>query len=337
MSTGLVFIHGRGQQLSRGLRGDPDRVTAHIARRKRAWLAGLSKGLVLARRPLVAEKDVWFPFYGNTFADRIDAHVAAGGHTPDLERAAESRPDAAAAATKERLVLEAAAELGFRADRELGYSDPEAAAQARQRPPTVDPAAEIAWGSVLRLPVARSALQFLARKTGAAEWVIEEFLDDVAYYLEVPAIRQAVMGTVRRAVLEARGAHDDVILVSHSLGTIVAYDLFDDLPADIRVRLLVTAGSPLGYPIVQKNLRPAARRGLPLVPRIQPATDVAWLNAYDVRDFVALVHPLGTRFHNGRTAIRDEVTHNASDPHSIADYLSDPDVAGPIGAAIGGG
>ncbi|SHN43659.1 hypothetical protein [Cryptosporangium aurantiacum] len=334
MSTGLVFIHGRGQQLSRGLRGDQDRVAAHVAGRKRSWLAGLSKGLVLARRPPIPEKDVWFPFYGNVFADRIDAHVASGGRTPDLESA--GSPDAAAAATKERLVLEAAAELGFQPDRELGYGDPEVGAAVRATAGDAQPATEIAWGNVLRLPVARSALQFLARKTGAPEWVIEEFLDDVAYYLEVPAIRRTVLDVVRKAVLDARQVHDDVILVSHSLGTVVAYDLFADLPADVRVRLLVTAGSPLGYPIVQKNLRPAASRGMPHVPRIQPATDVAWVNAYDVRDFVALVHPLGPRFDDGRTAIRDEVTHNASDPHSIADYLSDPDIAGPIGAAASG-
>ena len=32
--------------------------------------------------------------------------------------------------------------------------------------------------------------------------------------------------------------------------------------------------------------------------------------------------------------MRDERTQNPSDPHSIQDYLSDPDVAGPIADAL---
>jgi hypothetical protein len=60
---------------------------------------------------------------------------------------------------------------------------------------------------------------------------------------------------------------------------------------------------------------------------------VPWLNAFDVRDFVALVHPLGN-FYSGE--LRDERTHNPSDPHSIQDYLADPDVARPLGRVLAG-
>jgi hypothetical protein len=118
--------------------------------------------------------------------------------------------------------------------------------------------------------------------------------------------------------------------VTHSLGTIVGYDVFDALGGAVDVRMLVTCGSPLGFPVVRKALRPkAGDHGAPTA----KGGPVPWLNAFDVQDFVALIHPLRDSFDG---APRDERTHNAGDPHSIVDYLSDPDVARPIGRALRG-
>ena len=97
----------------------------------------------------------------------------------------------------------------------------------------------------------------------------------------------------------------------------------------------MTAGSPLGYGIVQNNLHGRGSGAKPPVPLIEPRDGQPyWLNAYDVRDFVALVHPIYKRFAEGATRIRDGITHNPSGAHSIEDYLADPDVAGPVGAAV---
>ena len=54
----------------------------------------------------------------------------------------------------------------------------------------------------------------------------------------------------------------------------------------------------------------------------------------DVLDVVALVHPLASRFTGGGQRIRDERVFNPTSPHSMTDYLSDPDVAGPIGDVL---
>jgi hypothetical protein len=323
MTTALVLIHGRSQQMPRELRRDAARVEAHVAAKKRSWLAGLTKGLVLARQAPIAEAQIYYPFYGNLFAGMIEDHERGGGRAPELELADP------VLGTEQELILEAAAELGFRPERELSYLSPELADQAAER----DPALELNIGDTLRIPIVRSALQFLARKTGVPEWLIEEFMRDVAYYLENRRMRDAVLEIVRDEVEHARAEHDDVVVLAHSLGSVVAYDFLQDQQRP-GVRLLVTAGSPLGYPIVQKNLHGAGGGAKPPVPRIEPRGGPWWVNAYDVRDFVALVHPLHPHFADGRAKIRDEVTHNPSGAHSIEDYLADPDVAGPIGAAV---
>lgn len=312
--TALVLVHGRSQQTAASLRGDAEQVQARVEAKKRAWLAGLAKGLVLAGLPPVSADVTYYPYYGNLFAERIRSHEAAGGARPDLEVAGPVGP---VEGVTEDLVLESAQEIGF---------DPGS--------PPASPELESRLSGLLKSTVVRQALQFLSTKTGAPEWVIEGFLRDVAYYLELDDMREQVLDVVRADVAKAAVDHGDIVVVGHSLGSVVAYDLCQTLTAGPRVRLLVTAGSPLGQPIVQRNLRGHVGGGPPPVPPVGRPGATAWLNAYDVRDVVALIHPLAPRFAAGDRVLHDERTHNPSGPHSIEDYLSDRDVAGPIGRAM---
>ncbi|MEQ3542258.1 hypothetical protein WHI96_25960 [Pseudonocardia tropica] len=318
-------------------------VRAHVDGKKRAWLAGLAKGLVLAGRGPIAEQDVYFPFYGNLLADMIAAHEAAGGNSPDLE-SAPVQPAAFRAA--QDMTLDAAAELGFSARRRMARTDPGALDELLAGEEAVADGREAGISDLLKGKIVREALQFLADKTGTPEWIIERFLRDVAYYLEDDAMRQAVLDKARHEIERAVGdGHQDLVIVGHSLGSVVAYDLCAEFVADIQLRLLVTVGSPLGYQVVRRNLfgAPEGTPDRPVPPAISPHPGTPgrettwWLNAFDVLDVVALVHPLAPRFTQGDERIRDERTFNPSDPHSIGDYLSDPDVAGPIGDAVAGG
>jgi hypothetical protein len=339
---GLVLVHGRSQQMPPSARRGAAEERAFVARKRQAWLGGLTKGLVLAGLPVVEPARVSFPYYGNAFVDAISAHDRAGRARPDLvlEPGAEPpagdvhRPPPSAAA----LILETAVELGYTPDRDtLPDGDDVGALDADG----VDPDVAAAWdaylagagfdlGDLLRPRLLRSALQYIARKTGATELIIEQFLTDVGYYLDVPAIRDLVLGIVADDVRKAADRHGSVVLVAHSLGSIVGYDVFDTLAGEVDVRMVVTCGSPLGFPVVRGELRPSGgQRGAPAAKR----GPVPWLNAYDVRDFVCLIHPL--RDHFGQ-APRDERTFNAGDPHSIEDYLADPDVARPVGRALQG-
>lgn len=337
MTSTLLFIHGRSQESTDEIARDAQRLSAYVEAKKRGWLGGLAKGLLAAGRPPVDASKVLFPFYGNALAAAIRSYEAAGGRRPELEIFAEdaSAQDAAVLETKAAVLLDAARALNFDAAKELGYADPEAGEELAARPPSED--MELGWGDALRLPVLRAALQFLSRKTGAPTVIIERFLDDVAYYLEAKDMRETVLGVVEDE-LEARlPAGGDVVVVGHSLGSIVAYDLLTRLRASHNVRLFVTAGSPLGFPIVQKNLLGKQAGSPPAVPANVPTRPAAWLNAYDVLDIVALVHPLAGTFRESVAGqLADERTHNPTGPHAIEDYLADPDVAVPIANAMRG-
>ena len=335
--TALVLVHGRSQQMPEAARGGKAEEAAFVAKKRQTWLAGLAKGLTLAGLPPVDRGSVYFPYYGNRFADAIAARERKGRPRPDLESdlgpgdaVAVERPPSADA-----LILDSAQLLGFTPEREALPADADGDADAREADEAwrayAEEGLEADFGGILRSRLLRAALQYIARKTGATELVIERFLTDVAYYLDVPQIRSMVLDIVVADVRKAAREHDKVVVLAHSLGSVVGYDLFDALDGTVDVPLFVTTGCPLGFPVVQRNLLPAWNRsGKRPGPELKGAP-VPWLNAFDVRDFVALVHPLANFFSG---ALRDERTFNASDPHSIQDYLADPDVARPIGRVL---
>lgn len=331
--TALVLVHGRSQQMPAASRGGPAEEAAFVARKRRGWLAGLAKGLTLAGLPPVDESAVYFPYYGNVFADAIAARERAGRARPDLELDQDPRPPSA-----DTLILDSAQLLGFDPGREVVPGDePAEGAGADEMDRAwrayAEGGEEANFGAVLRPRLLRSALQYVARKTGASELVIERFLTDVAYYLDVAEIRRLVLDLVTAEVRKAADEHGRVVVLAHSLGSAVGYDLFDAVGDDIDVPLFVTTGCPLGLPVVQRNVLPAWNAAGKRPGPALHGKPIPWLNAYDVRDFVALVHPLAGSY---EAPLQEERTFNPSDPHSIQDYLADPDVARPIGRVLGG-
>ncbi|MGY1409208.1 MULTISPECIES: hypothetical protein [unclassified Luteimonas] len=122
---------------------------------------------------------------------------------------------------------------------------------------------------------------------------------------------------------------EPAIVVSHSLGTIVAYSMLREFARNGRPRqspLLVTLGSPLGIDSVRKGFAK---------PRTRPDNVQRWVNGADPEDFVALQGELtGHTFGLGVTNYPD-FENGHDDPHSIVGYLGDPRIAREIADAIG--
>ena len=122
----------------------------------------------------------------------------------------------------------------------------------------------------------------LDERLRTGDLVVRLFLEDVELYFTDAGRRQAAIDRVVEAVTAAGG---DVILLGHSLGSVVAYDALSEYP-DLPVPGLITLGSPLGLPTVRRRLR--TRRFPPGVAR--------WVNVYDPRDFVTGREPLQAHF-----------------------------------------
>ena len=288
-ATQLVFLHGRSQQGK-----DPQ-----VLRGK--WAAGLAKGLALAGLPAADAADVWFPFYGDVFADFLAARetIALDPLDVDVDPAEALAPrDPSTRAVYASLLQEAAERAGLPS--ETGIED------------------EFLGGLVGRL---QKQLSWLANRSGLDEVLIAAVFRDVAAYLDRDEVRQLVLATVLQTMPDS----GRLVLVSHSLGTVVAMDLLTRLPDQVEVVQLVTAGSPLGMDAVFKRLLAGGPK--------RPDRVRDWLNAWCPADAVAIGCPLRDDWGD---RLSEVITNNPKDrAHSIEEYLADGRVAAAIGATLG--
>jgi endonuclease G len=291
----LLFLHGRGQEGH-----DPEAL-------RRSWTAGLNQGLTLAGLGPIDAADAYFPFYGDRFAERLRTRESAVVSVEAWFDDPVSAVAPAAPTTRllyEEMLGEAAAKAGMPADL-----------------PEDELAAEEGFGGIGARLVRRLQphLSWLAARSGLDDLIIARVFRDVATYLDDQTVRQAVLEVVR----ETLPTSGELVLVSHSLGTVVALDLLTQLPPTLQVRMLVTAGSPLGMDTVYRRLL----SGGPNRPNVQ-----RWLNTWAAADAVAIGCPLGDDWPGQLDEVL--VDNPKERAHSIEEYLSHPAVARPIREGI---
>jgi pimeloyl-ACP methyl ester carboxylesterase len=109
-----------------------------------------------------------------------------------------------------------------------------------------------------------------ARWPGFSGARINDFLTDVWLYLDKPAVQSAI-----DTIIEAELTDEPTLMVSHSLGTVVAYNILRK--HKINLVGLMTLGSPLAIKAI------TAKLGL-----LENVAPKRWVNAYDKADIVAL-------------------------------------------------
>jgi endonuclease G, mitochondrial len=305
MERRLVCIHGRSQHGK-----DPKAL-------RRMWAAGLNKGLTLADLPTIEPSSIVFLYYGDLIKAEIDALATKGLADERLTRMAVGSdgmlPGVGVAADPEvaQLQIELLGEVGHRAGRPL--------------PPAQREATRGILDDLQRWQALQDALDWVS---DSAPWMGEKLLylvtRDVALYLTKKRIRNAVQKSLAKQLDEEIGADESIVLLTHSLGTVVGMDLITSMAPGSRVPLMVTCGSPLGIKSIYSKLK---RQPQPAHPkRIDQ-----WFNAYDPRDVVALEERLLPLFGGGLVDIK---VQNGDQPHDIDRYLAHDEVAHHIGIAL---
>ena len=159
-------------------------------------------------------------------------------------------------------------------------------------------------------------------------------LRDVHHYLfdvdfapkgRTPAVR--VRKTIRQRFIDAvcaPGISPPHIVVSHSMGTVIAYDCLKQMSDCAKVDGLITIGSPLGLDEVQDKLKPGWSR-----PDGFPGDRVArkWVNLFDRLDPVCGFDPVlaNDYLSGGASRVEDVVVQNdGAWRHSATKYLRQP-------------
>jgi len=101
-----------------------------------------------------------------------------------------------------------------------------------------------------------------------ADWLMGKLLKNLAFYYDADrkilgrndqrgVAAQVLRGELREALLAEKDK--EIMLIAHSMGSIIAYDALRDLgreaPGEVAVKELVTIGSPLGLPHVMQKIR----------------------------------------------------------------------------------
>lgn len=293
MKRHLVLVHGRAQH-------GKDAVAL-----KKEWIISLKAGLAKSGLTLpIPEDQIRFPYYGDT----LDQMVQGASADDAVDIVVRGVP---LSSGEEAFFKDYLAELKETA----GISDTQVDDALRSLPLERGP---LNWGWVQAiLSVLDKSVPFAS---GAG---VALFTNDVFQYLHRKEMRAVMDKGVRSAFV----AGSEAVVVSHSLGTVVAYNVLNNEPArtDLKVPLFVTLGSPLAISAVKSKLQPVSH----------PATVEHWFNAMDERDVVSLFPLTSDHFAvfpqiENMTTV-DNFTENH---HGISGYLSDKEVARRIHAAL---
>jgi len=190
-----------------------------------------------------------------------------------------------------------------------------------------------------------------------ANWVLEKTMKDLAFYYDksrqikdrkgkLREARQVLMGELEDALRPH--AEDRVMVIAHSMGSIIAYDVLRDLgrtDQPVRVRDFITIGSPLGLPHVKGNVHREREHYSKKAPVRTPTivTD-HWINFADRKDGVAFdTHLAGDYAANGAgIRVKDDLVINdyvgaAGEPnhHKSYGYLRTPELSRCVAEFLG--
>jgi hypothetical protein len=306
----IVLIHGIAQE---------QRTADSL---EEEWLPALAGGVRTAGYPEIADS-LWrtrhaqdgiearMAFYGHLFLTKDQQGAGAAELTLTEEELSEQLAllwlqRAAARATNPREQATAIQELAY-AKNELG---PDVQGHGRYVRQAIRGLARLRW--------------FAPFGMGIAERFVMKSLVQVGRYLSDESTRTGILSIAKALV-----GPDTQIIIGHSLGSVVAYELAHLLEGPLP--LLMTLGSPLGLDaIIYPRLRPQ--------PPHFPQQVLRWVNIADPDDFVAAEPDLSKFFSTGLPtgAIFEGAytVDNGAKPHSGVFYLGKAQTGLPIGQVL---
>lgn len=211
--------------------------------------------------------------------------------------------------------------------------------------------------SRLREAVA-DALHWPLDRTGLANDVIGRVAPDIREYWNPDAgFGSDARWPLTELLRDSLRRRDEILLITHSLGSMIAHDVLWKLShygeyreiseSGHKVSLWLTLGSPLGNPTVRKRLKGARAKGA----RRYPTLIHRWANVAAEDDYVAHDETLGDDFSAMKdlgliTEVEDHRIFNMalrrtkrgrrrSNPHHGAGYLVSPCVADLVATWLG--
>jgi hypothetical protein len=172
--------------------------------------------------------------------------------------------------------------------------------------------------------------------------IISRYFKDLElYYSGITVKEDVIEDTVdhlirkRLCIMLEKHRNDDIMLISHSMGSIVAFDVLTFMVPDIRIKTFITMGSPLGFPVVISRIAAEhKKKGISgSVLRTPPGITGNWYNFSDIQDKVSFNHKL-SEYYSANTlgvkpidflVINNYENNGERNPHKSYGYLRAPE------------
>jgi hypothetical protein len=148
-----------------------------------------------------------------------------------------------------------------------------------------------------------------------------------------------VKDVIRKTLQAVLLRHKDkkILLLGHSMGSIIAYDVVSQCPPAITIDTFVTIGSPLGIPVViSKIVSEQNSTGIKNYrPKVPESITRHWYNFSDLEDNMTVNYRLDDDFKKNTrgVGITDKIVSNnyeyegTANPHKSYGYLRTPEMA----------
>ncbi len=146
------------------------------------------------------------------------------------------------------------------------------------------------------------------------ESLIHKFLIETYLYLADAEF----MNEVHQLILSSLEKGQQHIIVAHSLGTVIAYNLMRQLQPEYAIKRFITLGSPLAFHVIQSKLIQPIERPKNLCGD--------WHNFYSPDDFLTTFPLINAPFNFHPEIINTSISTFINSPHEIIGYLQHPAV-----------
>ncbi len=174
--------------------------------------------------------------------------------------------------------------------------------------------------------------------------IIKHFFKDLDIYLTQKCVEENKSDCLAKDIIRDNLAdilqkhkEKEILLIAHSMGTIVAYEVLIDVEDEVKIDSLITIGSPLGVPFIFEKLKndksvvPGEKSKL----RTPDNILTEWKNLADLDDKIARSADMSKLFkrnsHNIAPVMEvvenDYESEGIENPHKSYGYLRTPEVA----------
>ncbi|MGF7141495.1 PGAP1-like alpha/beta domain-containing protein [Roseimarinus sediminis] len=176
------------------------------------------------------------------------------------------------------------------------------------------------------------------------DFILEKYFKDLnTYYIEECKDQFdktcKAKHLIRKRIIEVINKYKgyEILIIAHSMGSIVAFDVLTFLLPETNIHTLVTIGSPLGLPVVVSKIA-AEHKKNPNGHKYMatpPGVGTNWFNLADISDKVALNYKLNDDFSPNEKevspfdflVVNDYEINKQKNPHKSFGYLRTPELS----------